>query len=101
MLIAVRAWKTPLNLRLDAAPHLYWPALALGLSSALLYLPAERFLDVNTLSTSLFGLATYGLLGLWVQPRRWQQGFLGLVLLLLTLPFGDHLQTFIGYRCAC
>ncbi len=97
LLIVSRAWSAPPRLRLDAAPHLYLPALVLALVSATLYLPAERFLDVNTLSASLFGLATYGLLGLWMAPRRWREGFPALFLLLLTLPFGDHLQTFVGY----
>jgi exosortase O len=85
------------RLRLDAAPQLSAPALGLALGGSALYLAVERFLDINTLSASLFGLATYGLLGLWLEPRRWRQGLLAALLLIATLPFGEHMQTFIGY----
>jgi exosortase O len=61
------------------------------------YLLAERFLDINTLSASLFGLATYGLVGLWMSPRRWLAGLPAALLLIGTLPFGEHMETFIGY----
>ncbi|MFZ6031001.1 MAG: exosortase O [Chloroflexota bacterium] len=82
---------------LDALPQVYWPGLTLALGGSGLYLVVERFLDINTLSASIFGLATYGLLGLWMSPRRWQEGLPAALLLIGTLPFGDHLQTFIGY----
>src|SRR5512136_508599 len=85
------------RLHLDAAPQLHVPALGLALGGSALYLAVERFLDINTLSASLFGLATYGLLGLWLEPRRWRQGLLAALLLIGTLPFGEHMQTFIGY----
>ena len=57
----------------------------------------ERFLDINTLSATLFGLATYGLIGLWMSPTRWLDGLPAALLLIGVLPFGDHLQTFVGY----
>ena len=85
------------RLRLDAAPQLSVPALGLALGGSALYLVVERFLDINTLSASLFGLATYGLLGLWLEPRRWRQGLPAALLLIGTLPFGEHMQTFVGY----
>jgi exosortase O len=71
--------------------------LFLTLGSSALYLAVERFLDINTLSASLFGLASYGLLGLWLLPLRWRQGLPAVLLLIGALPFGDHMQTFIGY----
>ena len=86
-----------LRLRFDTAPQRYLPALALALGGAVFYLLAERFLDINTLSASLFGLASYGLLGLWLPARSWRQGLPVALLLIATLPFGDHMQTFIGY----
>ena len=94
---AAQARKKRSRLRLDAAPQLSVPALVLALGGSALYLVVERFLDINTLSASLFGLATYGLLGLWLEPRRWRQGLLAALLLIATLPFGEHMQTFIGY----
>jgi exosortase O len=82
---------------LDAPPQLYPPALALVLGGSIAYLLVERFLDINTLSASLFGLATYGLLGLWLPARNWRSGLPALLLLVSALPFADHLQTFVGF----
>jgi exosortase O len=83
--------------RLDVLPHIFWPGLSLLLIGSVAYLLAERFLDINTLSASLFGLATYGLIGLWMSPRRWLAGLPAALLLIGTLPFGEHLQTFVGF----
>jgi exosortase O len=96
-LIVQRIYQAGVRLRFDAAPRLAPLPLMLLLGGSLLFLLAERFLNVNTLSTSLFGLASYGLLGLWLSPARWRQGLPAALLLIGTLPFGDHLQTFVGY----
>ncbi|MBN1217521.1 MAG: exosortase O [Anaerolineae bacterium] len=96
-LIAVQIHKGGLRPRFDAAPHLFRPGLVLALGGSVLYLLVERFLDINTLSASLFGLASYGLLGLWLTPQRWRQGLPAVLLLIGALPFGEHMQTFIGY----
>ncbi|MFW6135380.1 MAG: hypothetical protein ACOC7N_01000 [Chloroflexota bacterium] len=42
----------------------------------------RAFIAVNTLSASLFGLASYGLLGLWMCPRRSGEGLPAALLLL-------------------
>ena len=97
VLIAIQVAKGRLRSRFDAAPQLSTPALILALGVSALYLAVERFLDVNTVSASLFGLASYGLLGLWMQPRRWRQGLPAALLLIGALPFGEHMQTFVGY----
>lgn len=97
VLIALQLRRKHLRLWLDRAPHLFLPALSLLLGGSVLYLISERFLDVNTLSASLFGLASYGLLGLWLPPRPWRQGLPAALLLIGALPFGEHMQTFIGY----
>jgi exosortase O len=76
---------------------LYLPALVLILGGSTLFLVSERYLDINTLSASMFGLASYGLLGLWISPQRWLQGLPAALLLVGALPFGEHMQTFIGY----
>lgn len=83
--------------RLDTPPQLFAPALILVIGGSVLYLIVERFLDINTISASLFGLASYGLLGLWMSPRRWWQGIPAALLVIGVLPFGEHMQTFIGY----
>ena len=96
-LIAIQIRKEHIRPQFDAAPQLFVPALLLALGGSLLYLIVERFLDINTISASLFGLASYGLLGLWMQPQRWRQGFPAALLVVGVLPFGEHMQTFIGY----
>jgi exosortase/archaeosortase family protein len=97
VLIAVQMRKGPMRPWIDAAPQLSYPALILVLGGSVLYLAVERFLDINTVSASLFGLASYGLLGLWMRPRRWRQGLPASLLIIGTLPFGEHMQTFVGY----
>ncbi len=97
ILIVLRLRQATGRPRLDDAPHLYLPALSLVLGGSALYLLGERFLDVNTFSASLFGLASYGLLGLWLPPLHWRRGLLAALLLIGALPFGEHMQTFIGY----
>lgn len=76
-----------------------WRPLMVGvaLGSAVGFLLAERFLAINTLSATLFALGSYGLLGLWVASQRWQRGLPAALLMVGTLPFGHHLQTFVGY----
>jgi len=96
-LIFARVRKERIRPRLDAPPQLSPWALVLALGGSVLYLVVERFLDINTISASLFGLASYGLLGLWMQPARWREGLPAALLLIGTLPFGEHLQTFVGY----
>ncbi|UCH61208.1 MAG: exosortase O [Anaerolineales bacterium] len=96
-LIAMQVRRGDLRLRMDALPQLYPPALALALVGSALFLAAERFLDINTLSASLFGLGCYGLLGLWMRPRLWRQGLPAALLLIGALPFGEHMETFVGY----
>ena len=85
------------RLGVDLRPRLAPLPLAVALGGAVLYLLAARFLDVNAVSAAIFGGATYGLLGLYLPTDRWRQGLPTAFLLVLALPFGDHLQTFVGY----
>ncbi len=96
-LIAMQVRRGDLRLRMDTLPQLYPPALALALVGSVLFLAAERTLDINTLSASLFGLGCYGMLGLWMRPRLWRQGLPAALLLIGALPFGEHMETFVGY----
>lgn len=97
ILIALQIRAGQFRLHFTAPPHFYRPAVALAMGGSGLFLLAERFLNINTLSASLFALASYGLLGLWLEPSRWRPGLPAALLLAGALPFGDHLQTFVGY----
>jgi exosortase O len=96
-LIIHQVRKGELRPRLNSMPQFYSIALVMALGSSVLYLLVERYLDINTFSASLFGLASYGLLGLWMRPHDWRRGLLTALLLVGALPFGEHLQTFVGY----
>jgi exosortase O len=96
-LLLYRARMFHRRLNLDALPNLFVPGLVLAFGGSLAYLLVEHYLDINTLSAFLFGLATYGLLGLWMPSERWYQGFPAMLLLIGVLPFGEHLETFVGY----
>lgn len=86
-------WRMPLHER----PQWTWLPLLFAIGGSMGYLLAERFLDVNTLSASLFVLASYGLLGLWLDAAPWRAGMPAALLLVGVLPFGEHMQTFVGY----
>jgi len=96
-LVAMQVRRGEFRFHPGAMPQLYPPALALALGGAAAFVLAERYLEINTLSATLFGLASYGLLGLWLRPAYWRQGLPAALLLIGALPFGEHMETFIGY----
>lgn len=96
-LIVYQARRERLQIAAGERPQWHPPALALAVGGSLLFLILERFVDIDTFSASVFGLATYGLLGLWVRPQTWRQGMPAALLVVGVLPFGEHMQTFIGY----
>ncbi|MCU0488631.1 MAG: archaeosortase/exosortase family protein, partial [Anaerolineales bacterium] len=96
-LILLQVRRGSIRFSLFEKPQLHWPGLLLSLGGAGAFVAAEHWLDINTLSASLFGLASYGLLGLWMDPLAWRQGLPAGLLLIGVLPFGEHLDTFIGY----
>ena len=95
--IAFQARRGRFRLSLGALPRLHPHSLALALAGSAAFVAAEAWLDINTLSATLFGLATYGLLGLWIEPLNWRQGLPAALLLVGVLPFGEHMDTFIGF----
>lgn len=100
LVVALAVWQAraaPPRPRLDAPPRLRWPPLIVAIGGSALYLTVERHLDVNTFAASLFVLASYGLAGLWLRPNRWRAGLPAALLIVGVLPFGEHLQTFVGY----
>lgn len=76
-------------------PHRLPLLLLFSATSAFIFF--ERYLDINNLSAALLVIATYGLAGLYLQPRTWRSGLPIMLLLAGTLPVNHHLQTFVGY----
>lgn len=79
------------HLRLRVAPL----ALITGAISG--YLLVEHSLDVHIASAALFGLATYGLVGLYVTPTSWRRALVPALLLIAVLPFGEQANTYAGF----
>ena len=99
-IVLLAASRIPRGGRLSAlatAPTVRVVPLVLVGTTSVAYLLTERFLDINILSGTLFGLGSYALLGLWLDPHRWRAGIPVALLVIGTLPFGAHMDTFIGY----
>lgn len=97
LLIVYQLRHERVHLAPGAPPQWYLPAVILTLGGSILYVLCDRFLDITMVSAGLFGLSGYGLLGLWMRPTTWRQGLPAALLVVGTLPFGEHMQTFIGY----
>jgi exosortase O len=96
-LIMYRMRHARVQLRLDTPPHIYPPALLFALGCSLCYILLARFVDVNLGEAVFFGIASYGLLGLWMAPRAWRNGLPPALLLIGALPLGEFAQVLIGY----
>lgn len=96
-LMVLRARQDHWSIKLDRLPQFNAPAFGLVLLGSILYLVVERWIAIRTISASMFVFASYGLLGLWMHPRRWRAGLVAALVVVGMLPFGDHMQTVIGY----
>lgn len=99
VLLARAAWRRrrAVATRLRADPAWRAAPLLLVAGGAAGFLAVERWLDVNILSASFFGVATYGLLGLYVAPQRWRRMAPIALLVVGLLPFGAQLDTYAGF----
>jgi len=78
-------------------PRLSPAPLALTAICALAWLLVAPGLDIDILSSALFGLGAYGLLGLYLSPSRWWMGLPAALLAVGVLPFGTHLNMYLGF----
>jgi exosortase O len=98
IVLLVLQWRNGLlPIRFRQPLHINRPGLILLFGSAVGFLVIERFWDVNTVSATFFALGSYGLLSFWMQPHEWRRGLPAALLLVGALPFGQHMQTFVGY----
>src|SRR5205807_1363606 len=81
--------RAPLAMRPRLAPV----PLALAAGVTIIYLLNERFLDVSLLSATCFGVASYGLIGLYLPCGAWVRGLPAALLLVAVLPFGEQADT--------
>jgi len=86
-----------MQINLSAPPRSAPLPLLLFAGGCIAFTLAERTLSINTLSALLFVLSGYGLLGLWMEAGPWRRRLPAALMLLGVLPFGEHLQTFVGF----
>lgn len=98
-LVARRVWSDPGQVldRLAEGPRLRIGPLVLAVGGALGWLAVDYWWDFDIISASLFGLGTYGLIGLYLSPDRWRSGLPAALLLIGALPFGTHLNIYLGF----
>ncbi|MCP3143207.1 exosortase O [Pyxidicoccus xibeiensis] len=72
------------------------PVVLLVGASALQVL-VRRFLDVDLMSTALLLVALYGLAGFYLPGHLWRRAASGVALLVGVLPFGHHLEAYLGF----
>lgn len=65
--------------------------------SIVAFLLAEYFIDIHILSAFIFGIGGYALLGFYLPKHTWRQNLLLAILFIQTLPFGNHIETYIGF----
>ncbi|MCP4133104.1 MAG: exosortase O [bacterium] len=61
------------------------------------YLVVEYVLHINMFSAVFFGSALYCLLGFYLPEQTWKKGLIPTILLIQTLPFGNYLDTYLGF----
>lgn len=84
------------ELRLRSAPRLSLPAVLLALGAAAGYVAVDHGLRLHTLAAILFGLGTYGLLGLYLPRAAWRGALGSALLFVAVLPFGAHGNSYLG-----
>ncbi len=58
---------------------------------------ARVYIDINLLSSIFFGLLLYSLIGFYISPKSWRQILVPSILIILTLPFGNLMDTYLGF----
>ncbi len=57
----------------------------------------QWLLDIPQIAVSLFAIATYGLIGLFISPQVWSKGFLAAICTAFILPFSAQFSTGLGF----
>jgi len=82
-------------LRADPRPRL-WALAVLAVCAAVQW--ARPLLwDIRIAAASCFVLGSYALCGLFMAPRTWRRGLPAALAVVLVLPFGVHLDTYLGF----
>src|SRR6478609_3620581 len=71
--------------------------LILWMGSALMYLVITLTLQFNILKCIFFMSGSYALLSGFIPYSTWRKGFIPVILIILTLPFGSQLDIYLGF----
>lgn len=93
---AIRTWRAG-HLGAAFLPSLRPAPLALAVGCAAGTVALRTFWDADLPAAALFGLGAYGLAGLHVAPGPWRRAAPGALLLVAALPFGHHLNAYLGF----
>lgn len=61
------------------------------------FLLVEKHWSINIMNATLMGISAYGLLGLFISSKAWIRNLVPAILILLTLPYGEMMDVYIGY----
>jgi exosortase O len=87
------------RVKLEIAPVPVMRAAPLGLmgGTAIAAIALSWFIDLEQVTVLLFLLGSYGLLGLFVAPSRWQQGIPVAALIACVVPFSLQFTSGLGF----
>lgn len=85
------------KLCLSSIPILHPAPLALMFGSAVISISLQWLLDIPQIAVSLFAIATYGLIGLFISPQVWRKGLLAAICTAVILPFSAQFSTGLGF----
>jgi len=71
--------------------------LLLWVASAICYLIISLTLNFNILKCIFFLSGSYALLSQFIPYATWRKGFIPIILIILTLPFGSQLDIYLGF----
>jgi len=98
LVLVVQAWPA-LRLRalVYAEPRARWLPLVLFALCALVLAIEARLWSSNLLAAVAFAAGTHAFLGLYLPRARWRRGWLAVLAVVALLPFGPHLDAFLGF----
>jgi exosortase O len=97
-ILVVRAWPTMrLRALALAPPRAHLLPLTLFVLCALAQAGRVWLLGSNLLASIAFAVGTHALLGLYLPTSLWRRGFVVVLALAALLPFGPHIDAFLGF----
>lgn len=88
---------TSVNFSAHLRPTLNPLAVFLYCITLIAYVVSKMIVDINLLSAICFGTLLYALSGFYVSSQTWKKWAIPSFLIILTLPFGNLMDTYLGF----